>query len=105
MEKHQSSNYSKIDPAQDPPPASEITLENILIAMQQSLQSIDGKNNYLNIRIDDMAATLDKQTTWHTTAEQAISNTEADLEFVTSKSLDMEKVLVVIHAKIEDLEV
>ncbi|KAJ1187296.1 hypothetical protein NDU88_004073 [Pleurodeles waltl] len=74
--------------------------------MQQSLHSIDSKIDSLNLRTGHMAAKLDKQTArLSVTEQQQISDEEDTLHSVTSKYKDMEKVLAVICAKNEDLEV
>lgn len=79
------------------------SLETTLLAMQRSLQSIDGKIDALNQRMDHMSAKLEKQNTRIGVVEQRVSNTEDDLSAVTSKALNMEKVLALIQAKNEDL--
>lgn len=79
-------------------------LERIMVAMQQSLQTIYGKIDTLNLRMDNMASKLDKHAARLTEAEQRISNSEDKVEVITKSCAQIEKLFAVINTKNEDLE-
>lgn len=55
--------------------------------------------------MDHIAAKLDKQGSRLGEVEQRLSTIEDDVQMVSDKSLSMEKVLAIIQAKNDDLEV
>ncbi|KAJ1194613.1 hypothetical protein NDU88_003901 [Pleurodeles waltl] len=116
MDKHQSclsfEAKSAHKPARGTSPGSEqedlvqehISLEAMLLAMQHSLQSFNSKIDTLNVRMDQMAKKLDQHGTRIAEAEQRISTTEDILQSMRETCLNMEKVIVFIQVKNEDLK-
>ncbi|KAJ1198611.1 hypothetical protein NDU88_002450 [Pleurodeles waltl] len=76
----------------------------LLLIMQSSLSSIDGKMDTMTTRLDLLTAGLEKQSGRITEAEQRISNVEDVMQKRQEQLSQMDKLLKVIALKNDDLE-
>ncbi|KAJ1204973.1 hypothetical protein NDU88_000408 [Pleurodeles waltl] len=76
----------------------------LLLTMQSSLSSIDGKMDTMTTRLDLLTAGLEKHSGRITEAEQRISNGEDVMQKRQEQLSQMDKLLKVIALKNEDLE-
>ncbi|KAJ1176859.1 hypothetical protein NDU88_002126 [Pleurodeles waltl] len=76
----------------------------LLLTMQSSLSSIDGKMDTMTTRLDLLTAGLEKQSGRITDAEQRISHVADVMQKRQEQLLQMDKLLKVIALKNEDLE-
>ncbi|KAJ1116421.1 hypothetical protein NDU88_004633 [Pleurodeles waltl] len=88
----------------DPDSDVEPDLKHILLAMHQSLATIDCKIDSLSFRVDKITERLDKHAELFNAPERRISKVKDDIVTVATSQSTIDKILVALQTKVEDLE-
>ncbi|KAJ1163837.1 hypothetical protein NDU88_004289 [Pleurodeles waltl] len=91
-------------PERDMTQGDEPGLRQILAAMQQSLAQIDSKIDSLSLRMDRMTERLDKHAERLDQSERCISDVEDSQLTLSSNQIKMNKTLMTLQMKVDDLE-
>ncbi|KAJ1140654.1 hypothetical protein NDU88_007003 [Pleurodeles waltl] len=106
--RHTGAPPDQVEEDASPPPQDEQSgvgeMKALLLTMQSSLSSIDGKMDTMTTRLDLLTAGVEKQSGRITEAEQRISNVEDVMQKRQEQLSQINKLLKVIALKNEDLE-